>query len=72
MSQRQATFGDLELQYHELKTAVDGVMASIIREYKKKLSELTSQNQQLMADLGKEKVKNSKEPEPKVIKGTKK
>ena len=72
MSQRQATFGDLEIQYHELKTAVDGAMATILREYKNKLAELTNQNQQLMADLAKLKVQQSKEPEPKVIKRTKK
>ena len=65
MSQRQTTFGDLELQYHELKTMLDGIMATIIKEYKNKLAEVTSQLQQTTADLAREKVKNSKEPEPK-------
>jgi len=55
------TFGDLELQYHELKIAVDGAMASIIREYKKKVQDLTNQNQQLMADMAKFKVQQTKD-----------
>ena len=48
-----------------MKTMVDGLMATIIKEYKNKLAELTNQNQQLMADLAKQKVAQSKEPEPK-------
>ena len=72
MSQRQATFGDLELQWHELLTRLGALGTSLFTEYKNKLSELTNQNQQLMADLAKEKVRNSKEPEPKVIKSNKK
>jgi len=71
VSQRQATFGDLELQYHETKTQLDSIMATILREYKNRVNELTNQNQQLMADLAKLKVQQSKEPEPKVIKGKK-
>jgi len=65
VSQRQITFGDLELQYHELKTQLDGVMATILREYKNRLNELTNQNQQLMADLAKLKVQHTKELDPK-------
>ena len=72
MSQRQATFGDLELQILEALTMVGGNLTTIFREYRNKVSELTNQNQQLMADLAKEKVRNSKEPEPKVIKSNKK
>lgn len=65
MSQRQVSFGDLELQYHEIKTQLDAITSTIFREYKNKVRELTNQNQQLMADLAKEKVRNSKELEPK-------
>jgi len=61
VSQRQATFGDLELNMHELKTAYDGCVATIIKEYKNKLAQLTNQNQQLMADLAKQKVAQTKD-----------
>ena len=72
MSQRQATFGDLELQILETLTQLGGALTTYFRESKNRMQEITNQNQQLMADLAKEKVKNSKEPEPKVIKSNKK
>jgi len=68
VSQRKMTFGEFELKIHEELTQVGGDITAIFREYKNRVGELTSQNQQLMADLAREKVKNSKEPEPKVVK----
>jgi len=65
MSQRRATFGEMELRIHEELTQVGGDITMIFREYKNKVAELTSQLQQVTADLAREKVKNSKEPEPK-------
>ena len=65
MSQRQATFGDLELQWHEMITRLGALGTTLFNEYKNKLTELTNQNQQLMADLAKLKVSQTKEPEPK-------
>jgi len=68
MSQRQPTFADLELNYHESKTIADSNAVRLIREYKNKVVELTNQLQQVTADLAREKVKNSKEPGPKPVK----
>ncbi len=65
MSQRQATFGDLKLNHHELLAALAGSAATIFRQYDNKLTELTNQNQQLMADLAKLKVQQTKEPKEK-------
>ena len=65
MSQRQATFGELELQVHELLTQVGSGITTIFREYKTRLGEEVNKNQQLMADIAKLKVQQTKEPEPK-------
>ena len=72
MSQRQATFGDLELQILEDVTRLGGNLTTYFRECKNRMAELTNQNQQLMADMAKLKVQQSKEPEPKVLKSSKK
>jgi len=60
VSQRQVTFGDLELNMYELGIAYDGSIVRIIKEYKNKLEQLTNENQQLMRDLAKMKVDQTK------------
>ena len=72
MSQQGRTIGDLELNSYELKAVSDAATANVIRQLKNMVVDLQNKLQQVTADLAREKVKNSKEPEPKVIKSTKK
>ena len=72
MSQQRQTIGDLELNSYELKTQSDAATANVIRNLKNMVIDLQNKLQQVTADLAREKVKNSKEPEPKVIKSNKK
>ena len=66
------TFGDLQLQILEMHTQLGSAITTYFRESNNRVEELTNQNQQLMADLAKLKVQQSKEPEPKVLKSNKK
>ena len=72
MSQQGRTIGDLELNAYELKTQADAANAIVIRQLKNMVLDLQNKLQQVTADLAREKVKNSKEPEPRVIKSNKK
>ena len=72
MSQQKQTIGDLELNSYELKTQADAANAIVIRQLKNMVIDLQNKLQQTTADLAREKVKNSKEPEPKILKSNKK
>ena len=48
--QRGQTLNDVELQYHASKTDTDALVATILREYKKRFNEIAQQNQILTAE----------------------
>ena len=61
--QRGQTLNDVELQYHDSKTNTDALVVTILREYKRRFSEISQQNQILTTEN--QRLKDKYEPKEK-------